>query len=103
MWHISGSCCEQYFYLTHILRLICQFGRADDAVYPSGLKVACFRLFVPSKLAVVLFAEHCGFFPQGNQSTENTDGVSLIYQSKSSNREVVSSESFYTICPHGAI
>ena len=56
VWHISGSCCEQYFYLTHMLRLICQFGRADDAVYPSGLKVACFRLFVPSKLAVVLFA-----------------------------------------------
>ena len=64
-----------------MLRLMCQLGRADDAVYPSGLKVACFGLFVSSKLAVVFFGGHCGFFPQGNQSNENTDGDSLIYQS----------------------
>ena len=76
-----GFLLQTVFSLTHMLRLMCQFGRADDAVYPSGLKVACFGLFVPRKLAVVLFTGHCGFFPQGNQSTENTIGDSLIYQS----------------------
>ena len=76
-----GFLLRTVFPLTNMLRLMCQFGHADDAVYPSGLKVACFGLFVPSKLAVVLFAGHCGFFPQGNQSTENTDWDSLIYQS----------------------
>ena len=51
--------------MTHTLRLLCKFSRADDAVYPSSFKAACSGLSVPSKLAVVLFSGHSGFFPQG--------------------------------------
>ena len=64
--------------MTHMLRLMCQFSRADDAVYPSSLKVICFSLSIPNKLAVVLFSRQCGFSPQGYQITENTDRDSLI-------------------------
>ena len=51
--------------MTHTLRLLCKFNRADDAVYPSSFKAACSGLSAPSKLAVVLFSRHSGFFPQG--------------------------------------
>ena len=52
--------------MTHrpTLRLLCKFSRADDAVYPSSFNAACSGLSVPSKLAVVLFSGHSGFFPQ---------------------------------------
>ena len=36
-----------------MLRLLCKFSHADDAVYPSSLKAACFGLSVPSKFAVI--------------------------------------------------
>ena len=58
--------------MTHTLRLLCKFSRADDAVYPSSLvslKAACFGLSVPSKLVVVLFSGYSGFFPQGKKQT----------------------------------
>ena len=55
------QCCS----ITHTLRLLCKFSRADDAVYPSSFKAACYGLSVLSKLAVVLFSWHSGFFPQG--------------------------------------
>ena len=44
--------------MTHTLSLLCKFSRADDAVYPSSFKAACFGLSVPNKLAVVLFSRH---------------------------------------------
>ena len=62
---IWGSCWEQCCSMTHTLRLLCRFSRADDAEYPSSFKAACYGLSVPSKLAVVLFSGHYGFFPQG--------------------------------------
>ena len=37
--------------MTHTLRLLCKFSRANDAVCPSSLKLTCFRLSVPGILA----------------------------------------------------
>ena len=57
--------------MTHMLRLLSKFSRAGDAVYPSSLKAACFGLSVPSKLTVVLFSGHSGFFPQGKNRLDS--------------------------------
>ena len=62
MWHTSGSCCEQCFSMTHMLRFMCPFSGADDAVYHSSLKEAFVGLSVRSKLTVVLFPGNVAFF-----------------------------------------
>ena len=62
MRQTSGCCCEQCFSTTHMLRLMCPFSGADDAVYHSSLKGAFVGLSVRSKLTVVLFPGNVAFF-----------------------------------------
>ena len=61
--------------MTHTLRLLCNISRGNDAVYPSSFKAACFCLSVPSKLAVVLFSGHSGFFPQVKTDSNRYAGM----------------------------